>query len=83
MGLLAALEVTVKVAERAPSALGVKVMLILQLSPAASVFSQVLVSAFAKSLLCSPARVIRRLESSALPVFFRVRVFSALVSLTG
>ena len=72
-GLPDALSVTVTEPDRVPMAVGVKVALIVQLEPAASVVPQLFV--WAKS----PETVIAEIDSGAEPVFESVALCAALV----
>ena len=72
-GLPEALSVTVTEPDRVPTAVGVKVTLIVQLAPAASAVPHVFV--WAKL----PVLVIAEIVSGALPVFESVALWTALV----
>jgi hypothetical protein len=76
-GLPVALSVIVSVPVRVPPAVGVKVTLIVQLAPAATVDPQVLVSA--KSLLFVPVIVILVMLTGVSSVLVSVTVCAALV----
>ena len=69
-----------RVAERAPPAVGLKVTLIEQLTPAAKVDPQVVVRA--KSAVLVPVKEMLRDVSVVVPMFFSVTVCAALVVLT-
>src|SRR5438094_3693979 len=71
-GLPEALSLTASVADRAPRALGVKVTLIVQLAPAATLVPQSFV--WAKSLLFGPVIATLVIFSAWLPVFESVTV---------
>ena len=71
-GLPLALSVRMRAALRVPLAVGVKVTLIVQLPPAATLDPHVLVSA--KSLGLAPARVRLEMLRAALPVLVSVMV---------
>jgi hypothetical protein len=75
------LSVTVTAALRAPVAVGVKVTLILQLAPAATLVPQVFV--WLKSPLFAPVIVMLVMLSAAVPVFESVTAWAVLVVLTS
>ena len=72
-----ALSVTVKAPERVPVTVGVKVTLMVQLMPGASVAPQPLVS------LKSPEALMEEIESVPVPTFFRVAATATEVVLTN
>ena len=83
-GLPAALEETLTAADSLAVVEGVKVTVIVQLPPAASVLGeagQVLVCA--KSALLVPVIVMPLMVNAALPVFFTVKLWGALVVFSG
>jgi hypothetical protein len=79
-GLPAASLVIVRVALRVAATVGVKVRLMVQLAPAATLAPQVLVCA--KSPGLAPVIVMPLMDSAELPVFDRVTVWPALVVFT-
>ena len=75
------LSVMVMVAVRVPRTVGVKVTLITQLEPGATVKPQALLSA--KSLAFAPLIAVLVIVRAPVPVFFRVTVSGALATATG
>ena len=72
-GLFAALSVSTKDAVRAPGPVGAKVMVMVQLPPAATVPPQVLVCE--KSAAFVPVTVMAEMVNAVVPVLFRVIVW--------
>ena len=82
-GLLLALSVMETVALRLPLVVGVKVTLMVQFDPAASVLDPVgQVVVWAKSPALVPARLMLLMVRAALPLLVSVTVWAALVVLT-